>query len=115
MPLALILSSAKASPQALALGIIAGQTAFDALRDHDFSFSNYERRIRRSAIGSMMCRRHMVARRLYFVPKARAVSTASGWRYSEVLRCSDRSTNESEVKLGTTGFLRDPLSMPQLA
>jgi len=53
----------------LALGIIAGQTAFDALRDHDFSFSNYERRIRRSAIGSMMCRRYMVARRLYSYPK----------------------------------------------
>jgi geranylgeranyl reductase family protein len=54
---------------ALGLGIIAAQSAFDALRDQDFSFSNYERRIRRSAIGSMMCRRHMVARRLYSYPK----------------------------------------------
>jgi flavin-dependent dehydrogenase len=53
----------------LALGTIAGQTAFDALRDHDFSFSNYERRIRRGTIGSMMCRRYMVARRLYSYPK----------------------------------------------
>lgn len=54
---------------ALALGIIAGQSAFEALRDCDFSFSNYERRIRDSAIGSMMRRRHMVARRLYAHPK----------------------------------------------
>src|SRR5207253_2445248 len=28
---------------ALALGIIAAQSAFEALRDHNFSFSNYER------------------------------------------------------------------------
>jgi len=54
---------------ALAQGIIAAQAAFEALRDHDFSFSNYERRIRDSAIGSMMYRRHVVARRLYSHPK----------------------------------------------
>lgn len=54
---------------ALAQGIIAAHVAFEALRDHDFSFSNYERRIRDSAIGSMMYRRHVVARRLYSHPK----------------------------------------------
>jgi flavin-dependent dehydrogenase len=54
---------------ALAQGIIAAQSAFEALRDHDFSFSNYERRIRDSAVGSMMYRRHLVARRLYSHPK----------------------------------------------
>lgn len=54
---------------ALAQGIIAAQVAFEALRDHDFSFSNYERRIRDSAIGSIMYRRHVVARRLYSHPK----------------------------------------------
>jgi geranylgeranyl reductase family protein len=54
---------------ALAQGIIAAQSAFEALRDHDFSFSNYERRIRDSDIGSMMYRRHLVARKLYSHPK----------------------------------------------
>jgi geranylgeranyl reductase family protein len=54
---------------ALALGIIAAQSTFEALRNHDFSFSSYEKRIRDSAIGSMMCRRQVVARRLYSHPK----------------------------------------------
>lgn len=54
---------------ALAQGIIAAQSTFEALRDHDFSFSTYERRIRDSAIGSMMYRRHLVARKLYSHPK----------------------------------------------
>jgi menaquinone-9 beta-reductase len=54
---------------ALAQGIIAAQCAFEALRDRDFSFSNYERRIRDSAIGSMMYRRHVIARNLYSHPK----------------------------------------------
>ena len=54
---------------ALAQEIIAAQSAFEALRDHDFSFSNYERQIRDSAIGSMMYRRHLIARRIYSHPK----------------------------------------------
>lgn len=54
---------------ALAQGIIAAQCALDALRDHDFSFSNFERRIRDSAVGSLMYRRHLVARKLYSHPK----------------------------------------------
>lgn len=54
---------------ALAQGIIAAQAAFEALRDHDFSFSNYQRRIRDSGIGFMMYRRHVVARKLYSHPK----------------------------------------------
>lgn len=54
---------------ALAQGIIAAQSTVEALRDRDFSFSTYERRIRDSAIGSMMYRRHLVARRIYSHPK----------------------------------------------
>jgi flavin-dependent dehydrogenase len=54
---------------ALALGVIAAQSAFDALRDGDYSFSDYEERIRSSYIGSMMRRRRMIARRLYSRPK----------------------------------------------
>jgi flavin-dependent dehydrogenase len=54
---------------ALGLGTIAAQFAFDALHNNDFSFSNYEKRIRSSSIGSMMRRRHMVARRIYSRPK----------------------------------------------
>ena len=54
---------------ALALGSMAAQCAFDALRNKDFSFSDYEERIRSSPIGSMMRRRRMIARRLYCRPK----------------------------------------------
>lgn len=54
---------------ALALGLIAAQSAFDALRSDDFSFSDYETRIRLSSTGSMMRRRRMIARRLYSNPK----------------------------------------------
>lgn len=54
---------------ALAQGIVAAQCAADALRENDFSFSSYERRIRDSAVGSMMYRRHLVARKLYTRPK----------------------------------------------
>ena len=54
---------------ALAQGIIAAQCALDALRKNDFSFSTYESQIRGSAIGSMMYRRHVIARRLYSHPK----------------------------------------------
>jgi flavin-dependent dehydrogenase len=54
---------------ALAQGIIAAQSAVEALRDHSFSFSNYETLLRDSDIGSMMYRRHVVARKLYSHPK----------------------------------------------
>jgi flavin-dependent dehydrogenase len=54
---------------ALGLGTIAAQFAFEALLNNDFSFSNYEKRIRSSPIGSMMRRRHMVAKRIYSSPK----------------------------------------------
>lgn len=54
---------------ALGLGTIAAQSAFEALLNNDFSFSNYEKRIRSSPIGSMMRRRHMVAKRIYSRPK----------------------------------------------
>jgi geranylgeranyl reductase family protein len=50
---------------ALTLGIIAAQTAVEALRVRDFSFTKYEKRIRSSSIGSMMRQRLMVAKRLY--------------------------------------------------
>ena len=48
---------------------MAGQVAFEALRTNDFSFSDYEKRIRSSSIGSMLRRRQMVARRIYSSPK----------------------------------------------
>ena len=54
---------------ALGLGTMAAQFAFDALLGNDFSFSNYEKRIRSSSLGSMMRRRHMVAKRIYSNPK----------------------------------------------
>jgi flavin-dependent dehydrogenase len=54
---------------ALALGAIAARSAFDALREGDFSFSDYEERIRLSSTGSTMRRRRMIARRLYSKPK----------------------------------------------
>jgi geranylgeranyl reductase family protein len=54
---------------ALAYGRIAAQSALDALRHKDFSFADYERRVRSSAVGSLMRRRRMIARRLYAKPK----------------------------------------------
>jgi menaquinone-9 beta-reductase len=54
---------------ALALGTIAAQSTLRALRDQDTSFSSYEKSVRSSSIGSMMRRRHMIARRLYSHPK----------------------------------------------
>ena len=54
---------------ALGVGRMAGQVALDALLTNDFSFSTYEKRIRSSAIGSMMRRRHMVAKKIYSHPK----------------------------------------------
>lgn len=54
---------------ALALGVLAAESACDSLARHDFSFSDYERRIRTSSIGYMMRRRRMIARRLYSHPK----------------------------------------------
>lgn len=54
---------------ALAYGRIAARAAFDALRTGDFSFADYERRVRSSEIGSLMRRRKIIARRLYERPK----------------------------------------------
>jgi flavin-dependent dehydrogenase len=54
---------------ALGCGRIAAKAAFDAIRSEDFYFSNYERTVRLSAIGSLMRRRRMIARRLYQNPK----------------------------------------------
>jgi len=54
---------------ALELGIIAAQSAVDALRKQDASFSTYEQLVRSSSIGSMMRRRHMIARRVYSHPR----------------------------------------------
>jgi len=54
---------------ALAFGRVAAQSAFEALRCQDFSFSDYEKRVRFSGIGSMMRRRRMIARRLYANPR----------------------------------------------
>jgi geranylgeranyl reductase family protein len=54
---------------ALALGILAAQSAVEALRVGDFSFLDYGERVRLSDIGSTMRRRRMIARRLYSRPK----------------------------------------------
>lgn len=53
---------------ALSLGVIAAQAAYKAIRNGDFSFSDYEKRIRSSSIGSLMRRRRLFARRLYTNP-----------------------------------------------
>jgi geranylgeranyl reductase family protein len=53
---------------ALAQGVIAAQAAFDAIRSRNFSFSDYEKRIHASSIGTLMRRRRMLARRLYNSP-----------------------------------------------
>ena len=54
---------------AMANGRIAARAAVDALQSQDFSFANYEQQVRSSAIGSLMRRRRMIARRLYQKPK----------------------------------------------
>jgi geranylgeranyl reductase family protein len=53
---------------ALALGTVAAQAAFDAIRSGNFSFADYEERIRSSFIGALMRRRRLLARRLYTDP-----------------------------------------------
>lgn len=50
---------------ALALGAIAAESAFNAIRKGDFSFSDYEKRIHSSFVGILMRRRCFLARRLY--------------------------------------------------
>lgn len=50
---------------ALALGIIAAESALNAIRKGDFSFSDYEKRIHSSFFGTLMRRRCFLARRLY--------------------------------------------------
>jgi geranylgeranyl reductase family protein len=53
---------------ALALGTIAAQVALDAIRRGNFSFADYEKRIRASSVGTLMRRRRLLARRLYTDP-----------------------------------------------
>ena len=53
---------------ALALGTIAAQAALDAIRKGNFSFADYEKRIRASPVGTLMRRRRLLARRLYTDP-----------------------------------------------
>lgn len=54
---------------ALALGRITAASVTDALERNNFSFSDYEKRIRSSTIGSIMRRRRLLARRLYAHPR----------------------------------------------
>jgi flavin-dependent dehydrogenase len=54
---------------AIIMGTLAAQATYKAIRRNDFSFTDYERQIRSSSIGSMMRRRHMVAKRLYSAPR----------------------------------------------
>jgi geranylgeranyl reductase family protein len=63
---------------ALGCGRIAAKAAFDALRSENFSLSTYERRLRLSAIGSLMRRRRMIARRLYQNPKLARILLRQG-------------------------------------
>jgi geranylgeranyl reductase family protein len=53
---------------ALALGVIAAQAAYTAIRSENFSFSDYEKQIRSSSIGALMRRRRLFARKLYSNP-----------------------------------------------
>lgn len=50
---------------ALALGRLAAHCALEALQRNDFSFSDYDQKIRNSVIGIMMRRRRLLARRLF--------------------------------------------------
>jgi flavin-dependent dehydrogenase len=50
---------------ALTTGMIAAQSAVEAIRKKEFSFSDYTRRIQRSHFGTLMRRRCIVARKLY--------------------------------------------------
>jgi menaquinone-9 beta-reductase len=54
---------------ALALGRLTARCVADALMRNDFRFSQYERQIRSSSIGSIMRRRRLLANRLYAHPK----------------------------------------------
>jgi geranylgeranyl reductase family protein len=54
---------------ALALGRITAKSVADALESRNFSFSDYEKRIRSSSIGSVMRRRRLLANRLYASPR----------------------------------------------
>ena len=54
---------------AIACGRMAAKAALNALQSENFSFSDYEQNVRLSAIGSLMRRRRMIARRLYERPK----------------------------------------------
>lgn len=54
---------------ALALGVIAAQSANYAIRSKDFSFSTYDKRVRSSSIGKTMRQRRLIARRLYTKPR----------------------------------------------
>lgn len=54
---------------ALALGRVTAKAILEALERDDFSFSDYEKRIRLSPIGSIMRRRRLLAKRLYAHPR----------------------------------------------
>lgn len=85
---------------ALAQGIIAAQCTLDALRKNDFSFSTYESRIRGSAIGSMMYRRYVIARRLYSHPKLAQFFT-SPENFNAGHRAAESASIEGQVDAGT--------------
>jgi geranylgeranyl reductase family protein len=54
---------------ALALGRVTARSVATALETHDFCFSEYEKQIRLSPIGSIMRRRRLLAKRLYAQPR----------------------------------------------
>lgn len=53
---------------ALALGRVTARSVANALENHDFCFSEYEKQIRLSPIGQIMRHRRLMAKRLYAQP-----------------------------------------------
>lgn len=82
---------------ALALGIVAAESAVDAIKTNDFSFSTYELRIRSSSIGKTMRRRRFLARRLYTYPKlgSRYLQYGSLFRWVTFLHAHGSKANLS--------------------
>jgi menaquinone-9 beta-reductase len=81
---------------ALGLGKLAAQSAFDAIRSDDFSFSDYDDRIRVSPTGIMMRRRHAVARKLH----CRHTISNNKFSFPEILAWV--SPNDSETASSIT-------------
>ena len=69
---------------ALALGRITAKAVVDALERRDFSFSDYEKRIRSISIGSVMRRRRLLANRLYSYPTQVSASSRPAFEMDRI-------------------------------